>query len=128
MFAWLLGIAGLATATANTRDLEVLFGTWGNDQQCAGEMIKEGGTLRAKPFILGPEWLKHGAAWCRLDWFPAQTQPSRIFVAARALCGEDAARPYGLAFLYEVQDGIEQMTLFWDEVLVNGPLPRCASS
>ena len=107
---------------ADTR--EAFYGTWGTGTQCARALLKDGGTVLAEPFEIRPGWLRHGQLWCRLAWFPFQHRDDGAFNSARAMCGEDSVRSFRLDLSL---DG-EELTLIWDESLVNGPMHRCAQS
>jgi len=101
-----------------------LKGAWGTGAQCERALIQPGGTVRADPVELDETWLRQGAMWCSLTWFELQPQDGGFYVAAQALCGEDSQRAWrlGLSYRYEMA---EQLTLIWDDQLVNGPLGRC---
>lgn len=101
-------------------DRAPFLGVWGTAAQCAGEPILKGGSKRASPFEITPDWLRNGETWCALRWFPVQ---SDRYASTRALCGEDSAISYRLDML---RDG-ETLRLIWNEALVNGPLIRCPS-
>ncbi|WP_152912342.1 hypothetical protein [Candidatus Rhodobacter oscarellae] len=101
-----------------------LYGIWGTPKQCAGEMLKEGGTVPAQPFEIRPGWLRHGQLWCRLIWFPVEKRENGIFTGARALCGEDALRGYRLGFAL----ADDALKIRWTFRVVNGPLRRCPIS
>lgn len=98
-----------------------LHGAWGTPNQCARAPIKAGGTVRAEPFIIGADWLKHGQLWCRLQWFPIETRKDGLFTGAYAHCGEDSVRTY----LLGMDLSGEQLTLRWEFPHKNGPLSRC---
>ena len=117
---WLLLILLATPAPADER--APLYGTWGTEAQCRGDLLIPDGTVRAAPFQIRPGWITQGGLWCRLSWFPVQTRPDGLFVGTRALCGEDSVRGYWLDMAL---DG-EGLRLIWDEALVNGPLKRCA--
>lgn len=108
--------------------LEAIAGSWGTQKQCAQKPIKQDGTQRASPFEISAVWLRHGDFWCQLSWFEPSVRENSLFVVARASCGEDAHRGYSIGFLLERGDPIEELTLFWDEALINGPLHKCAGS
>lgn len=98
-----------------------LHGVWGTAKQCAGEPIKQGGTVRAAPFEIGEEWLRHGRLWCQLSWFPVEQRATGVFSGAFARCGEDAVRDY----LLGMELVGDRLTLRWDVFRANGPLMRC---
>lgn len=100
---------------------EPLLGIWGTAAQCSGALITPEGTFRASPFTISPSWLSQGGISCQLSWFPMQQRDNGLFVAANAICGEDSARTFRIDFLLDDQN----LTLFWDETLQNGPLHRC---
>ena len=99
----------------------MLQGTWGTASQCQEAVLVEGGTFRAKPFIIDEEWLQHGEIWCRLDWIASEARPDGAYASARARCGEDAVRTYVLRLLKKGDD----LTLMWDENVVNEGLRSC---
>lgn len=111
------------SAAAHADERSLLYGRWGQEAQCRGNLILETGTKRAAPFEIRPEWLKHSDLWCMLMWFPAQPREDGLFVSTRARCGEDSVRSYRLDMVLED----ETLTLIWDEALVNGPLMRCTA-
>ena len=116
----------LVPGSGGANDGTALDGIWGSPTQCARALLVEGGSKTAEPFEIRDGWLRHGQTWCALTWFPTQhrTDASQ-FTPARALCGEDSQRSYGLGFLlYRAENG-EQLTIIWDEALANGPLSRC---
>ncbi len=113
----------LAAAPAHAEGRDALYGLWGDARQCARQPIVAGATLRAEPFEIGPGWLRHGAIWCRLTWFPAEPRGDGLYVSTRALCGEDSAQSYRLDFA--LAGGT--LTMIWDESVANGPLQRCAN-
>lgn len=106
---------------ATAADRTAFYGTWGTPTQCARAPLKPGGTVLAEPFLIGPQWLKHGRIWCRLTWFPIQPRHGGAFTGAQAQCGEDSVRGYTLRFNLSDQD----LTLRWDVFRANGPLKRC---
>ncbi len=108
-------------ADAFAADQGPLYGKWGTQTQCAGELLTPGGTKRATPFEIGKDWLGHGDVWCRLFWSTAAPTSDGLFAAARALCGEDAVVDYRINFNL---DGSE-LTLIWNMQFENGPLMRC---
>lgn len=103
---------------------QAFYGTWGTAKQCAGELIKPGGTVAAEPFEIRDEWLRQGRIWCRLDWFPIESREDGLFTGAYARCGEDAVRDY---FLRIKRSG-DQLTLHWDLLQSSGPLAQCPGS
>jgi len=113
-----VGGSALANATGDPRD--AFFGVWGTSAQCSGEPIIDGGTVRAAPYVIDADWLKHGQVWCRLNWFPVETRENGAFSGASAQCGEDSVRGYRINM--ELEGG--QLTLRWDFPQV-GPLMRC---
>lgn len=109
-------------ATAQTAPpAEAVLGVWGDAARCEGDLLIEGGTKRAAPFEIGPDWLRHGEVWCKLGWFPGSPRNDGIFVTAQALCGEDSVQPYRL----DMDLSGSELTLIWDEALINGPFGRC---
>ncbi|MEO1491384.1 MAG: hypothetical protein AAFV19_04435 [Pseudomonadota bacterium] len=122
MRALLISLFLVAPALADER--AVFYGTWGSPEQCRGAPIIEGGTARAAPFEIGPDWLSHGETWCRLNWFPIEARASGFFTGAFAQCGEDTIRSYMLAM--DLSDG--DLQLRWDFFTSNGPLARCPGS
>ncbi|MEM6662762.1 MAG: hypothetical protein AAF666_11370 [Pseudomonadota bacterium] len=113
----------LLTPGAAADPRAAFYGTWGTAQQCAGEPIKRGGTVPAEPFEIDEGWLRHGKIWCRLRWFPVETDGDGARSGARASCGEDAVRPYSLRMV--LQGGT--LTLKWDIFQSTGPLERCVA-
>ncbi|MEM7506965.1 MAG: hypothetical protein AAF415_09460 [Pseudomonadota bacterium] len=113
-------IALLASPVAS-EEREVFYGTWGTPEQCTGTPIKPGGTVRAEPFEINPEWLRHGEVWCRLSWFPVEPREDGFFTGAQAQCGEDAVRGYRLG----MELSGDELLLRWGFLLSNGPLQRC---
>jgi len=103
-----------------------VHGLWGTAAQCAQELIKPGGTRLAEPFEIGPEWLRQGDIWCKLTWFDPQERAQGIFIGARARCGEDSLQGFWLGMAFDRSGDAEQLSLIWNENLVNGPLERCA--
>ena len=120
---WLILIALIASPAA-AADRQVFYGTWGTAKQCERAPIKPGGTRPSAPFQIGPEWLRHGQVWCRLNWFPVETRGKALFTGAQAQCGEDSVRGYRLR-LNLLGD---ELTLRWSFLLSNGPLRRCPVS
>lgn len=118
----LLLLLGVQSAFADDR--AHFHGTWGTPAQCAREPILSGGTVRAEPFEIDTEWLRQGAHWCRLNWFPVQRRDGRIYTSAQAQCGEDSVRGY-LLRLELVND---DLYLRWGLRVANGPLARCPAS
>ena len=114
-------IAQQSAATSGGR--HALYGLWGDARQCTRAMIQNGGTVRAEPMQIAEGWLQQGTIWCRLTWFPVQARAGGLFVSARALCGEDSALDYRLDM---VLDG-DELSLIWDETLMNGPMRRCVA-
>lgn len=104
---------------------EAIYGTWGSAAQCIGAPSIAGGTRRAAPVEISESWLRQGEIWCRLDWFDTGAAGvSRGYFAARALCGEDAARDHALGAHF---DG-STLTLIWNQEWIDGPLQRCPPS
>lgn len=117
-----IAFAGLATpALADTHEPQAIYGVWGDVRQCARAVILEGGTRRAAPVEIAEGWLKQGTIWCRLTWFPSEPRANGLFASAQALCGEDSPLGYRLDALLAG----EELSLIWDEALVNGPMRRC---
>lgn len=127
VWQFMCSAAMIATAGgALAAEIADLDGTWGTPAQCARAVLVEGGSKTAEPFELRDGWLKHGQTWCALTWFPAQRHADGgFFAAARATCGEDSQRNYGLGFRLSVSGGNETLKIIWDEALINGPLARC---
>lgn len=120
--ALLIAAAGSSAASAGP---DAVYGTWGTEAQCARAPLIAGGTRRAAPVVISEAWLQHGEIWCRLDWFDTEMGGAGTsYFAARALCGEDAARDYGLGVHL---DG-PALTLIWNQEQIAGPLRRCAGS
>ena len=117
---WLIVIAFLSSPL-HADERGAFFGTWGTPLQCDRAPIRPGGTMRAAPVRIGPEWLSQGTTWCRLRWFPIEQRDASLFTGAFAHCGEDAPRSYMLGM---VLIG-EEMSLRWDLFTSNGPLKRC---
>ena len=111
----------LLLSLASPAIADPLFGRWGTTAQCAGLPLIAGGTRLAAPFEIGPDWLRHGAVWCRLQWFDTQPRQGGQFRAARAQCGEDSVQGYSLGFSLQG----DELTILWNEALANGPLRRC---
>ena len=121
-FALCMAIAGLAAPGLAANDAPpAIYGVWGDARQCARATILEVGTRRAAPVEIADGWLRHGTIWCRLTWLTAEQRADGLFASARALCGEDGALGYRLD---AVLAG-EELSLIWDEALVNGPMRRC---
>lgn len=120
-WAFAVGWLGLSLPASAQSTPPDLIGLWGSEAQCAQAPLLDGGSVLAEPFDIREGWLRHGAVWCRLAWFPAQPRDGGLFASARAQCGEDSVRSYGIGFLL---DG-DSLTLIWDERLRNGPLSRC---
>lgn len=113
----------VTAVTAAAQERKAFYGSWGAEQQCARALFNPGGQVRAAPYEIGDQWLKHGRFWCRLNWFPVERREDGLFTAARVQCGEDALRDYLLGM--SLSDG--KLTLRWDFQLV-GPLARCPNS
>ena len=111
----------LLSLPAAAEERHVFHGTWGTQAQCVGEPIKPGGSVKAAPYVIGPEWLRHGQTWCRLDWFPIEPREGGLFSGAHAHCGEDAVRSYLLGM--NLARG--ELTLRWNLFTSAGPLSRC---
>ena len=121
--AFMFLIFAVAAPAAQATERGVFLGIWGTSAQCAGDLLQPGGTVRAVPFEITEGWLRHGALWCSLDWFPAVPRTDGTFASTRALCGEDSQRSYRLDFLHKAD--MDALVLIWDEALLNGPLMRC---
>lgn len=100
---------------------EPFYGIWGTKKQCAREPFKKGGTVRAAPYVITPQWLKQGTLWCSLNWGPVENSPTGKQSAANAHCGEDSVRSYFLGFKLKEK----KLTLRWDFLRANGPLEKC---
>ena len=100
------------------------YGTWGTPGQCAGELIKPGGSVAYEPFEIDEQWLRHGQLWCQLEWGPLERREDSLFTAATARCGEDSVSGYLLGMIQKDGD----LTLRWRPFWVNGPLQRCPPS
>jgi len=103
-------------------DYDVFFGTWGTPEQCAGDPIKDGGTILATPFEIDRLFLKQGQLWCALKWGPVEKSERGRFTVAQAICGEDAVRSYLLGLRLED----DQLSLRWEIGRSNAALERCA--
>lgn len=114
---WVCALAGLAHGA----EPSVFFGRWGSVAQCAQVPVLPGGSKLAGAFEVSPGWLRHGETWCKLDWIVVSERDNGVFASARALCGEDAARGYALGVFLSGDD----LTLIWDDALINGPMRRC---
>ena len=101
---------------------QALFGAWGTKAQCAGDLLIEGGSVRAAPMEISEGWLKHGDIWCGLTWFPVQLRPDGVFASTSALCGEDSQRSYRVDLVLAG----DELRVVWDEAWVIGPLGGCA--
>lgn len=110
-------VSGLADASGP----DVFYGKWGSDTQCTQALIVEGGTKRAAPFDIQPDWLGHGEVWCRLTWASVGQSESGAYAVVHALCGEDNVRDYQL----RLSLALEQLWLVWNGQIENGPLRRC---
>lgn len=102
-----------------------LIGLWGSPEQCERHLIIEGGSVARSPVMIGLDWIEQNRIWCRLTWFTPQVRAGRFYVITRALCGEDTARGYWLAFDLNTSSRTTSLSLIWDETLVNGPMHRC---
>lgn len=102
------------------------LGIWGSQAQCAREPIMPGGARQHSPAEIGPEWFQQHGIWCRLRWFDAQARDGGLYVKTRAMCGEDSALGYWLAFDLDTSRAIPELSVIWDDALVNGPMTRCA--
>ena len=121
-------VAAFNCGAALAAEISRLDGIWGSPVQCARALLVEGGSKTAEPFEIRDGWLKHGQTWCALTWFPAQRHADGgFFAAARATCGEDSQRHYGLGFRLSVSGEHDTLTIIWDEALINGPLTRCTA-
>ena len=116
----ILLLAGPAAAD----ERKVFYGTWGTEKQCSNKPIKPGGTVLAQPFTIGPDWLGHGAVWCRLSWLAVEPRQDGAFTGVRAQCGEDSVR----GFFIRLDLSRDRLTLRWDFPVTNGPLMRCPAS
>lgn len=110
---------------AQTQRPVELFGEWGSPAQCTRQLILPGGSLRHSPVSISADWFAQNGIWCRLDWSAPRRRDGRLYVVSRARCGEDTVRPYWLAFDLDLRGDAPQLSLIWDEVLVNGPMQRC---
>ncbi len=108
-------------SSAQASDPGPLFGEWGTQKQCAGELITPKGTKFAQPFRISKDWLQNGDVWCRITWTSVSTEGDAAIASVNALCGEDTDRHYQLRF--ELQD--EALSIFWNLFHKNGPLNRC---
>ena len=120
---WLFLIALIASPAA-AAERNIFYGSWGSERQYSRELIKPGATRITQPFEIGPEWLRHGQIWCRLNWFPIEPKADGFFTGARAHCGEDSVQAYFL----RMHLSKEGLTLRWNFALSNGPLQRCPAS
>lgn len=111
----------LFTTPAFAVDSELLYGEWGTEQQCRGDLIIPKGTKHATPFNIGPDWFGHGEVWCRLIWSNVTPTQDGLVAVARTLCGEDAVRDYQIKF--ELIG--DELNLLWNVGHKNGPLVRC---
>lgn len=114
-------LAPLAAGAQTVATPTDLLGTWGTPAECAGRLIAEGGTVRAAPVEISDRWLKQGSTVCQLLWLGAFPREGELFATARATCGEDSARSYKLDLILKGED----LHLFWNEEIANGPLHRC---
>ncbi|MEM1298055.1 MAG: hypothetical protein AAGH68_02160 [Pseudomonadota bacterium] len=105
-------------------DRAAFYGAWGTADQCSGAPIKSGGTVRAQPFEIGPDWIRQGETFCSLEWFPVEALENELFTGAQARCGEDTVIGYTLGM--RLSD--DALMLRWDFLTSNGPLSRCAGS
>ncbi|MEL7137883.1 MAG: hypothetical protein AAFP67_02480 [Pseudomonadota bacterium] len=121
----LLALPVVAAAPAGADEREAFYGSWGTPKQCARAPIKEGGTVPAEPFEIGPLWLKHGRVWCRLRWYPIEQRENGAFTGAQAQCGEDSVRSYFIG----MERSDDSLRLRWDfELKTKDPLRLCPSS
>lgn len=111
----------LVPSVLHAEERERLLGTWGTEKQCSRSLILDRGTVRAEPFEISANWLKHGDLWCKLTWFPVEKRANGFFTGAFAACGEDAVRNYLLGMVM----ADDTLTLRWDFPIKNGPLDRC---
>ena len=118
----------LPLGEADAAGVSALEGTWGNARACHRDLIVPDGTVRASPFVIAKGWLRHGSVWCGLTWEAVQDRSNGFFATARARCGEDSQRGYRLDFALRQDGGTAEMTLIWDETLLNGPLRRCSGT
>ena len=110
----------VVTAT-HANDQEPLYGKWGTEAQCAGELITPKGTKRASPFDIQSQWLRNGEVWCRMNWGVVDKTEDGLFTVAQGQCGEDSVRGYNINFRL-VGD---ELTLVWNLWHKVGPLMRC---
>lgn len=118
-------IASGAIAWGTEDRVALLTGRWGTDGQCRGDLLTPGGSVRAAPYVLSPEWLEHGGTWCRLTWHAPQRMPYGTYIPARGLCGEDAARVWDLAFVLDDTGPADTLRVLWGDSLVTSPMQRC---
>ena len=111
----------LFIAPAHANDKEPLYGKWGTEAQCAGELITPKGTKRASPFDFQSQWLRNGEVWCRMNWGVVDKTEGGLFTVAQGQCGEDSVRGYNINFRL-VGD---ELTLVWNLWHKVGPLMRC---
>ncbi|MEM7271142.1 MAG: hypothetical protein AAF401_18025 [Pseudomonadota bacterium] len=109
---------------ASANEQAAFHGVWGTEAQCGRELIKPGGTVVASPYEVGPEWLRQGGLWCRLNWYPVEPRDGGAFSGALAQCGEDAVRDYRVRMVLRG----DELTLHWGLFQASGPLRRCPSS
>lgn len=115
----------LLSFPANAEDWRTAFyGKWGTPAQCAGELIKPGGSVKFEPFEIDDQWIKHGQLWCQIEWGPLERRENELFTAVSAKCGEDAV--YG--YLLGMKQSEETLMLRWTLTWSNGPLQRCPIS
>ena len=115
----LLNIVCLSSLYAS--DLEQLLGVWGTEQQCARELLVPGGTKKAAPFEIQPDWLGNGDVWCRINWTAVKATENGVDAMAHGLCGEDNVRDYQIRVILSG----EELQITWNFFHSNGPLFRC---
>lgn len=116
-----LSILLLAVSPVKADQHPDLFGSWGTEQQCIGELITPKGTKRAAPFIIDKDWLAHGEVWCRLNWLNITKTDDGVNAQAIGLCGEDTESDYRIRFILSNNE----LTLVWNLWHENGPLKQC---
>lgn len=113
-----INIGGISITNA---DKPILFGEWGTDSQCRGELLTTQGTVHAAPFRIQEQWLGHRDVWCRLSWVRSGSTADGFVAEAHGLCGEDDLRQYRIDFTLRH----DELWLSWNQQVVNGPLARC---
>lgn len=117
-------LAVLASAALASDAPPGLLGSWGDDAQCSGKLIKQTGTVRAEKIEITEAWLVQGGISCKLTWISTSAASGATRATANALCGEDMTRAYRLDFA--LHDGA--LDLYWDETLKNGPMHKCTKA